>query len=312
MQSLSELEQLKKYTTVVGDTGDIDEIARVKPAEATTNPSLILKAARQEKYRDVIAEAKRAASSPQDRTDRLLVGFGSRILEHIPGRVSTEVDARLSFDADATVRRARNIIALYESLGIDRARILIKIAATWEGCRACRILEDEGIHCNMTLIFELAQAEASAQAGATLISPFVGRIYDWFKAAEGSCWDEVANSGPRDPGVQSVTEIFRRLKGAGSATQIMGASFRNKGEILALAGCDLLTIAPKFMDELAGSFSTVPRSLDAGAIPEGAPIRIAEPDFRYRMNRSEIATVKLSEGIRAFVADTERLEGMLL
>ncbi|HBC69250.1 MAG TPA: transaldolase [Sutterella sp.] len=312
MQPLSELEQLKQYTTVVADTGDIDEIARVKPAEATTNPSLILKAARQDKYRGVLAEALGAAIGPEERVDRVLVGFGSRILEHIPGRVSTEVDARLSFDAEATVRRARNLIALYESLGINRSRVLIKIAATWEGCRACRILESEGIHCNMTLIFDLAQAEASAQAGATLISPFVGRIYDWFKAAEGSCWDEVANSGLRDPGVQSVTEIFHRLKGAGSRTQIMGASFRNKGEILALAGCDLLTIAPKLLDELAGSFSAVPRALAAPAVPQGAPISITEPDFRYRMNRSEIATVKLSEGIRAFVADTERLEGMLL
>jgi transaldolase len=312
MQTRNELEQLREYTIVVADTGDIDEIARVRPAEATTNPSLILKVARLDKYRAIIEQAKRQASAAEERADRVLVGFGARILEHIPGRVSTEVDARASFDVPQTVKRARRIIALYESLGFDRSRVLIKIAATWEGCQACRILQAEGINCNLTLIFALAQAEASAQAGATLISPFVGRIYDWFKAVEGSCWDENANSGAKDPGVQSVTEIFRRLKGARSRTRIMGASFRNKGEILALAGCDLLTIAPKFMDELKDSFSPLPRALDPGAVPETDPISISEAQFRYRMNCSEVATVKLAEGIRSFAADTERLEGMLL
>lgn len=307
----SELQQLSSYTTIVADTGDIDEIARVKPTDATTNPSLILKAATSEKYHHFIREAQRIPEPARMRIDRVLTSMGCAILDVIPGRVSTEVDARLSFNTRATVEKARRIISLYEAAGIPRERVLIKIAATWEGCMAARVLELEGIHCNMTLIFSLEQAEASAQAKASLISPFVGRIYDWYKASEGPAWDEKSMAGVNDPGVQSVTAIFRRLKSAGSSTQIMGASFRNTGEILALAGCDLLTISPKFLDLLSKQDSFVPRRLDPATLTPTDPISIEECDFRYALNQSRVATDKLSEGIRAFVADTEKLEGLL-
>ncbi len=311
MQQASELAQLKTMTTVVADTGDIETIARLKPTEATTNPSLILKAAASGRYNRILEDAKRADEPASARIDRVLTGCGAAILEHIPGRVSTEVDARLSFDANATIAKARRIIALYEAMGISRERILIKIAATWQGCEACRVLEAEGIHCNMTLIFCTAQAEASAQAQATLISPFVGRIYDWFKASEGASWDEAANSGAKDPGVQSVTAIFKRLKAAGSRTQIMGASFRNKGEILALAGCDLLTISPALLGELENSFAPVARALDAGAIEASGPIAISEPQFLLQLAMSPVASEKLAAGIRGFVIDTEKLQAHL-
>ena len=306
----SELAQLKAMTTVVADTGDIDTIARLKPTEATTNPSLILKAAASGRYDRLIKAAKTNNEAPELRVDRVLVGFGCAILEHIAGRVSTEVDARLSFDWRATVQKARRIIALYEAQGIDRSRVLIKIAATWQGCQAARVLEAEGIHCNMTLIFCTAQAEASAQAQATLISPFVGRIYDWFKAAEGASWNEAAMAGANDPGVQSVRAIYKRLKSAGSRTQIMGASFRNKGEILALAGCDLLTISPKLIAELDASVGPVSQALAAPPITQ-EKICISEPDFYYALNCSTVATDKLSSGIRSFVADTEKLQALL-
>ena len=310
-ESLSELSQLKRMTTVVADTGDIEEIARLKPSEATTNPSLILKAATSGRYDRFIEGARRIPESPAERIDRVLTAFGAAILEHIPGRVSTEVDARLSFNTAATIEKARRIISLYEAMGISRERILIKIAATWEGCEAARVLEAEGIHCNMTLIFALAQAEASAQAGATLISPFVGRIYDFYKAKAGAAWDEAAMAGVCDPGVQSVTAIYRRLKSAGSKTQIMGASFRNKGEILALAGCDLLTISPKLLDSLEAEIRSVPQMLSVEALEQTGPVVIAEHDFRYALNESEVASDKLPGGIRSFVADTKKLEALL-
>lgn len=308
----SELEQLKSMTVVVADTGDIDTVARLKPTEATTNPSLILKAAAGGQYDSILQQARQAHEPVSEKIDRVLTGFGARILEHVTGRVSTEVDARLSFDTAATIAKARRIVALYEAMGIARERILIKIACTWQGAEAAKVLQAEGIHCNMTLIFCLAQAEAAAQAGATLISPFVGRIYDWFKAAEGASWNEAAMAGANDPGVQSVYAIYKRLKSAGSRTQIMGASFRNKGEILALAGCDLLTVSPKLIDELAQSTAPVVRVLDSETIPAGEPIVISENRFLWELNASAVATEKLSAGIRSFAADTEKLEALLL
>ena len=286
----SELSQLKTWTTVVADTGDIDEIARVRPTEATTNPSLILKAAMTPRGEAVLREARRAPESASDRIDRVLTAFGAEILQHIPGRVSTEVDARLSFNTRATVEKARRIIALYEALGISRERILIKIACTWEGTQAARVLELEGIHCNMTLIFDLPQTIAASQARATL---------------------ETAMAGVNDPGVQSVTRIWKALKASGSKTQVMGASFRNKGEITALAGCDLLTIAPKFIDELNTTFAPLPRVLDAEKLKSVEPLTISECDFRYALNASPLASGKLAQGIRSFAADTEKLEGLL-
>lgn len=307
----SELEQLKTMTTIVADTGDIDTIAKLKPTEATTNPSLILKAVASGSYDGIVKAARTFNESAALRIDRVLTGFGCRILEHIPGRVSTEVDARLSFDTRATVEKARRIIALYEAQGIQRNRILIKIAATWEGACAAQILEAEGIHCNMTLIFCLAQAKAAAQAKATLISPFVGRIYDWYKASEGPNWNETAMAGANDPGVQSVRAIFKCLKAAGSRTQVMGASFRNKGEILALAGCDLLTVSPKLIGELSESFSPVVKALDAEKITPSAPVAISQSEFLYELNRSAVAVDKLSAGIRNFATDTEKLEALL-
>ena len=310
-QNKSELAQLKAMTTVVADTGDIDEIARLRPTEATTNPSLILKAATSGKYNSILSAVRHVPEPARLRIDRVLTAFGCAILEHIPGRVSTEVDARLSFDTRATVEKARRIISLYEAEGVSRDRVLIKIAATWEGAMAARVLELEGIHCNMTLIFCLEQAEAAAQAGATLISPFVGRIYDWYKAAEGASWNETAMSGLNDPGVQSVSAIYRRLKSSGSKTQVMGASFRNKGEILALAGCDLLTISPKLLDELEHSFCPVAPMLSPINLRSTPPIELSESKFRFALNQSCVATDKLSSGIRNFVADTEKLEGIL-
>ena len=312
MTPSNRLEALRQWTTVVADTGDIDEIARLKPTEATTNPSLILKAARTTQGEAILAAARCANESPRLRIDRVVTDFGKAILEHIPGRVSTEVDARLSFDTRATIEKARRLIALYEAGGISRERVLIKIAATWEGCEAARVLEQEGIHCNMTLIFSLAQAKAAAQAGATLISPFVGRIYDWAKKEAGSAWNEAENAGTKDPGVQSVTAIYRTLKAAGSKTQIMGASFRNLGEITALAGCDLLTIAPKFIDALRGDEAPLERVLSSDTLTPTAPVAITESEFRWETTMSAMANEKLAQGIRAFAADTETLEKLLV
>jgi transaldolase len=309
----STLSRLARHTVLVADTGDIAAIARLAPRDATTNPSLILKAASQPAYAHLLAAAQRgpAAEPVAERIDRVLVAFGCEILGHIPGRVSTEVDARLSFDARATVEKARRLIALYEAQGVDRGRVLIKIAATWEGLRAAELLEREGIACNLTLLFAQVQAEAAAQANATLISPFVGRIYDWHKRAAGGTWDEAAMAGANDPGVRSVRAIYARLKGAGSRTEIMGASFRNTGQILALAGCDLLTIAPDLMDQLAATDAPLERALDPAHVPAGAPIALAEPEFRFRLNQDAMATEKLAEGIRLFVADTLKLEALI-
>ena len=307
------LEGLKRHTTIVADTGDVAAIERLRPRDATTNPSLILKAAQQPQYRELLVEAARRAQdeAPNQRLDHVLVAFGARILHLIEGRVSTEVDARLSFDTRATVEKARRLVDLYARQGVDPRRVLIKIAATWEGVRAAELLEREAIHCNITLLFSRAQALAAAQAGATLISPFVGRIYDWHKKAAGPAWDEMAMQGANDPGVRSVEVIYSSLKGAGYATEIMGASFRNIAQVLALAGCDLLTISPELLDELAAREGEVERRLsppDAGRTE--APL--VEAQFRSALNDDAMATEKLAEGIRVFTADTQRLEALML
>jgi transaldolase len=307
------LEGLKRHTTIVADTGDVAAIERLRPRDATTNPSLILKAAQQPQYRELLVEAARRAQdeAPNQRLDHVLVAFGARILHLIEGRVSTEVDARLSFDTRATVEKARRLVDLYARQGVDPRRVLIKIAATWEGVRAAELLEREAIHCNITLLFSRAQAVAAAQAGATLISPFVGRIYDWHKKAAGPAWDEAAMQGANDPGVRSVEVIYSSLKGAGYATEIMGASFRNIAQVLALAGCDLLTISPELLDELAAREGEVERRLsppDAGRTE--APL--VEAQFRGALNDDAMATEKLAEGIRVFTADTQRLEALML
>ncbi len=309
---MSLLEGLKRHTTIVADTGDLAAIERLKPRDATTNPSLILKAAQKPEYRPLVTEAVRSAASGsvEGRIDSVLVAFGARILEVIPGRVSTEVDARLSFDTRATVERARRLIERYVRRGVDPARVLIKIAATWEGVRAAEVLEREGIHCNITLLFSVAQAVAAAQAGATLISPFVGRIYDWHRKAAGGAWNEAAMAGANDPGVRSVRAIHARLKGAGHSTEIMGASFRNSGQILALAGCDLLTISPELLDELAGTDGEVERALNGTGTAQSEP-DLTESAFRYALNDDAMAVEKLAEGIRVFAADASRLEQLI-
>ena len=308
----TQLDSLRQHTVIVADTGDLAAIARLRPRDATTNPSLILKAAQKPDYAPLVRRALAAArGEPVARqVDRLLVAAGSEILKLIDGRVSTEVDARLSFDARATLEKARALIALYEAQGVTPARVLIKIAATWEGIRAAEVLEHEGIHCNMTLLFALPQAQACADAGATLISPFVGRIYDWFKAKAGSGWDEAAHAGANDPGVRSVRAIYERLKGGGYATQIMGASFRNTGQITALAGCDLLTISPELLDALAAAPGPLPRALPAH-VPAQPRRPLTEPEFRRQLNDDAMATEKLAEGIRLFIADTLKLEHLL-
>jgi transaldolase len=308
------LEQLKKITTVVADTGDIDSIAQYKPTDATTNPSLLLKAAQMPQYNHLVRAAVDYAmdrsdnreSRALDMMDRLAVDFGVEILKIIPGRISTEVDARLSFDTDSTIVRAEKIIGMYEDAGIGRERVLIKIASTWEGIRAGEILERRGIHCNLTLMFSIAQAVAAAEAGATLISPFVGRIMDWYKKAEGVEGYQPAN----DPGVRSVTRIYNYYKRHGFHTVVMGASFRNSGEILQLAGCDLLTIAPSLMQELEDTDGELVRQLDADKARQMdiEPMPMHESAFRWMMNEDAMATEKLAEGIRNFTADTLKLE----
>ncbi len=305
----TQLESLRRHTVIVADTGDIAAIARLRPRDATTNPSLILKATGNSDYRPLIASALAAgrAESISLQLDRVLVAFGVEIVKYIDGRVSTEVDARLSFDTRATIEKARRLIALYRAQGVDSERVLIKIAATWEGLNAAATLEREGIHCNMTLLFAPAQAEAAARVGATLISPFVGRIYDWHRKNAGEKWNEADNAGETDPGVRSVRQIYRRLKGAGSRTEIMGASFRNRGQILALCGCDLLTISPELLDELAATTGDVPRALLAPEERVELPPQ-TEAQFRYAINDDAMASEKLAEGIRVFAADTIRLE----
>lgn len=308
-------------TVVVADTGDIRAIERLRPQDATTNPSLILAASKMPAYAEVVdhalvearALAGAGAAEAEVATlavDRLAVEFGRQILAVIPGRVSTEVDARLSWDTDATVARARRLISWYEAAGLSRDRVLIKIASTWEGIRAAEILEKEGIHCNLTLLFGVHQAVACAEAGVTLISPFVGRILDWYKKKTGRA--EVP--AHEDPGVLSVTRIYNYYKKFGYPTQVMGASFRNSGEIIALAGCDLLTIAPSLLDELGAAQGELPRRLDPASALASAeePIPMAREDFERMHAADEMSNEKLAEGIASFSKAIEELEGALL
>jgi transaldolase len=312
----SQLSQLKKITTVVADTGDIEAIRTFKPVDATTNPSLLLKAAELKDYAPLLKEAKTWAISQGgdnqtllgNMTDRFAVAIGREILSIIPGRISTEVDARLSFSQQATIERARKLIRMYEEAGIGKERILIKIASTWEGIEAARQLEQEGINCNLTLLFNFAQAAACADAGAYLISPFVGRILDWYKA--NAPQDDM--SGLNDPGVQSVTRIYNYFKTHNYDTIVMGASFRNIGEVQALAGCDRLTIAPSLMQELDNDYSALTVQLAADkANSQEARISQNEAVFRWALNEDAMATEKLAQGIRAFAADQIKLEQLL-
>ena len=311
----NQLEALQQHSVIVADTGDIDAIARWRPQDATTNPSLILKAAQDARYRPIVDEAIAAAAgaSADDRAaeiiDHLFVGFGRRILELVPGRVSTEVDARLSFDIEATERKARRLIELYEAAGVPRERVLIKIASTWEGIRAAERLEHDGIHCNLTLLFSFAQAVACADAGVTLISPFVGRIYDWYRKAR-----SVEDIGREDdPGVASVTRIYHYYKKFGYDTQVMGASFRKTTQIVDLAGCDLLTISPDLLAKLAATPGEVPRRLDVAAAEASSVERVEldEELFRWMHNEDAMATDKLADGIRVFHADSVKLAQMI-
>lgn len=309
------LESLRQHTTVVADTGDFETMKVFRPTDATTNPSLILKAVQQEAYRHLLEKTVKDApnATASELVDRLLVAFGTEILRIVPGRVSTEVDARLSFDTQASIERARNIIELYETAGINRQRVLIKLASTWEGIQAAKQLETEGIHCNLTLLFSLTQAIACSQAKVTLISPFVGRIYDWHKKDMGDAWVESDHANENDPGVKSVTAIFNYYKTYGIKTEIMGASFRNTGQVLALSGCDLLTISPALLAELQQTMGQAPRMLDAEQAKDVAPEWRAnnEVNFRTRLNENAMATEKLAEGIRLFTADAVALDKLL-
>ncbi len=312
---MNQLQALKQHTTVVADTGDFLQLAQFKPQDATTNPSLILKAVQKPEYAPLLTETVAAhKGQPLDVVmDHLLVRFGQQILEHVPGRVSTEVDARLSFDTAATVARARRIMALYEAQGIGRERVLIKIASTWEGIQAAAELEREGIHCNLTLLFAFCQAVACGAAGVQLISPFVGRIYDWYKKSAGASWVEADNAGTNDPGVKSVAAIFNYYKKHGVRTEVMGASFRNVGQITALAGCDLLTISPDLLAQLAATEAPLAQALDAQSAQamDIAAVRYDEASFRYALNEDAMATEKLAEGIRAFCVDAVKLEDLM-
>ena len=315
----SQLEQLKQFTTVVADTGDFERMQEFQPQDATTNPSLILKAAQQSNYQSLVNSVKAAhpTLSPTELVDYILVAFGLEILKIVPGRVSTEVDARLSFDTKATVKKAQHLIALYESHGVDRKRILIKLAGTWEGIAAAKELEAQGIHCNMTLLFSLVQAAACGAANAKLISPFVGRITDWHKAKLGANWNDANHGGANDPGVTSVKRIFHYYKHFGIPTEIMGASFRNTSQILELAGCDLLTISPELLAELSAGTAMVNKKLDAANAQSAlsaekiVPLKLDESNFRLQLNNDAMATEKLAEGIRNFCIDTEKLEALL-
>ena len=313
---MNQLEALKTHTTVVADTGDFKQLAQFQPQDATTNPSLILKAVQKPEYAPLLSESVAAhKGQPLDVVmDHLLVRFGCEILKTIPGRVSTEVDARLSFDTAATLARARRLMGLYEAKGISRKRVLIKIAATWEGIQAAAELEREGIHTNLTLLFSFAQAVACGQAKVQLISPFVGRIYDWYKKTAGASWDEAARAGVNDPGVKSVRAIYNYYKKNGIATEVMGASFRNVGQIVALAGCDLLTISPELLASLAAHETPLTPALDAQAARgmDLPLVQYSEAGFRFALNEDAMATEKLAEGIRAFCADAIKLEGLML
>ncbi|XXF10822.1 transaldolase [Pseudomonas sp. D2-3] len=302
----SKLDQLKQFTTVVADTGDIDAIARLKPVDATTNPSLLLKAAALPRYAELLKQAVAASQGDVDlASDRFGVTVGREILQVIPGRISTEVDARLSFDTQATLSRAKRLVELYEEAGVSRERILIKIASTWEGIRAAEQLEKSGVQTNLTLLFSFAQARACADAGAFLISPFVGRIYDWYKKAEGRDY-----LGAEDPGVRSVARIYDYYKAQGHKTVVMGASFRNIGQIEQLAGCDRLTISPELLQQLADDNGPLERKLDT-EVSGQSEARISESQFRWDMNEDAMATEKLAEGIRQFARDQEKLEKLL-
>ena len=312
---MNQLQALKQYTTVVADTGDFLQLAQYKPQDATTNPSLILKAVKKPEYLPLLRQvvATHGTASMDEQMDRLIVRFGCEILAIIPGRVSTEVDARLSFDTAATVARALRIMALYHAQGVTKERVLIKIAATWEGIQAAAQLQRQGIATNLTLLFAYAQAVACGQAGVQLISPFVGRIYDWHKKAAGVAWNESERSGANDPGVLSVTQIYKAYKRHGIATEVMGASFRNIGQVLALAGCDLLTISPDLLALLMASEQSVTRALDpaqARAL-DIAEVRFDEAGFRFALNEDAMATEKLAEGIRAFAVDATKLDRMI-
>jgi transaldolase len=311
------LSQLKQHSTIVADTGDFSSLRKYQPRDATTNPSLLLKAAEMPEYSDlfarVLAESRKAAASSSQTVsvalDRLAVAFGLEILKIVPNRVSTEVDARLSFDYEGSLKKARELIGLYEKAGMTRERILIKVASTWEGIQAARQLQKEGINCNLTLLFSMAQAVACADAGVKLISPFVGRILDWFKKSTG----KESYASAEDPGVTSVTEIYHYYKKHGIKTEVMGASFRNVGEILELAGCDLLTISPNLLEEMMKTSGTVTRKLDPkdSAAKGGEKIVLDEKGFRWMLNENQMATEKLSDGIRVFAADARKLEKVI-
>jgi transaldolase len=315
---MNQLDQLKQFTTVVADTGDFESIRQFSPQDATTNPSLIFKAVSQPEYAPLLDQAvaeREGANLPRaelirDIIDDLLTIFGEKILQIVPGRVSTEVDARLSYDTEATIEKAHKLIALYQQAGIGKERVLIKIASTWEGMKAAERLEKDGIHCNLTLLFGFSQAVACAEAGVTLISPFVGRILDWYKKSTG----RDSYPGPEDPGVLSVTAIFNYFKTYGYATEVMGASFRNVGQILELAGSDLLTISPTLLAELQNASTTVTRKLDPDAATADPISRIPcdEKSFRRLLNDDAMATEKLAEGIRLFSADIVKLENKIV
>lgn len=314
---MNSLDQLKQFTKVVADTGDFESIKAFKPLDATTNPSLILKASQNKQYAKIIdaaiAFAKQSGSDRDKQLevamDQVAVNFGLEILKIVPGRVSTEVDARLSFDTDKTVAKARHLISLYEKEGVGREKILIKIASTWEGIRAAEIIKKDGIHCNLTLLFSKVQAVACAESGLQLISPFVGRIHDWYKKE----WGVESISADKDPGVKSVVEIYTYYKKFGYDTEVMGASFRNTGEVLSLAGCDLLTISPDLLKELEGMDVEVKAqlSVDTAKATNIEKIKVDEKTFRWMMNEDAMATEKLAEGIRKFSADLVLLETLM-
>ncbi|MGQ3092712.1 MAG: transaldolase [Roseateles sp.] len=310
---MNQLDQLKAFTTVVADTGNFLQLAQFAPRDATTNPSLILKAVQSADYAPLLKETVAAhRGKPLDAiVDQVLVRFGLEILKVVPGRVSTEVDARLSFDKAASLSRARRIIALYESAGIGRDRVLIKLASTWEGIQAAAELEREGIRCNLTLLFAFAQAVACGEAKVQLISPFVGRIYDWYKKSAGAAWDEAAQAGANDPGVKSVTQIYAYFKQHGIKTEVMGASFRNIGQIQALAGCDLLTISPDLLAQLQATDAKLERALDPAKSAAMPAMQLDEAAFRFALNEDAMATEKLAEGIRLFAIDAGKLDKLI-
>lgn len=309
---MSILEQLKKVTTIVADSGDINSIKSILPIDATTNPSLILKSAKEEQYSYLLNSAIQKTDDPSNITDicdRLIVNFGCEILKHIPGRISSEVDARLSFDTQASIEKGQKLISMYEEAGVPRERVLIKLAATWQGIKAAEQLEKEGIHCNLTLLFSLPQAIACAEAGVTLISPFVGRILDWFKAK-----DDKDYRGKDDPGVKSVTKIYNYYKTYGYQTVVMGASFRNTEEIVQLAGCDLLTISPDLIHQLSEMDGELEVKLDSSKVvtKSNADIKkLTYEEFLWQFNEDAMAVEKLSEGIRNFAKDQEALEQLV-